>query len=150
MSPAVTCSPAMFLPSFSNMFPITPLVTSAHCSCVNLRSVSLSQGFCTYCFLFLECTSVPYPCGFFSHLLTVSWSSFPRQSVVSFKVTVMIALRLLYSVFTWLYFSALSVSPHGMRYFLLFNSNWSASLSSRTCRILFTAKNSACNRAPGT
>lgn len=79
MSPTVTCSPAMSLHSFSNLFPITPLVTSAHCSCVNLWSVSLSQGFCTYCFLFLECTSVPYPCGFFSHLFTVSWSSFPHS-----------------------------------------------------------------------
>lgn len=92
LSSAMTCLPAISLTSSSNTFPVTPLVTSAHRSCLKLLSTSLPQGFCTYCFLCLECTSFSYPHGFFSHFLTVSTPIFLISGVI--KITIIKAVHI--------------------------------------------------------
>lgn len=146
----MTHLPALSLTSSSNTFPITPLGTSAPCSCVNLLGMSSSQGFCTYSFLCLQCTSVHT--HMVSSLISIGSVVQFSSSLVSFKVTIMKPFHTL-SLLTpsspdCIFLHCLYYHKACVISFLFICSNWSA--SSRTWLILFTAKNSACSRDPGT
>lgn len=143
MSSGMTSPPAMSLPS-SNMFFLTLLVTSAHCSCMNLLSVSLSHGFAHTVFsAWNYFCSIPtrfllsFPYGLWPsfphqwyHLRSPSWKHFIHYTLSSADCVFLHCLC---------YHMARVISS-------LLISNKRA--SSRTWLILFTAKNSACNREP--
>lgn len=116
----MTCLPDTFDLLFQH-FPITPLVTSVRCCVLNLLSMSVPHGFCTYCFFYLERTAFQYPRGLFSHVLAVSAPLFLINGIcLRFPyLKQFIHTNPRYSVFTWLCFSALSILPQDVCYFLV-------------------------------